>query len=315
MFINTFNNNTTKEVKNMTINLQDVKTKLVTAISDPRISTAYSPLTRLGAQPISYGVDSIYSLRMGGSQTIKEGETKEVQAAGQVKTATVRGKNVLMFTASKEAVEGDDSNFIARLVSAASKQVISDVDQAILKGRSSVNGDASEFLAGINLVDNAQTLEFVTGDGVNDSVQQALIQTPSLTKGVLLSGQGYSKAIYEYLPNGLPRITNPIPEGIFQVAGHNATADPRLGYNAVTYEDGLSQANGIEAVVGDFTRVHRGVTNIEVNVSSEATVMENGQLRSMFANNEYAFLIEVGFVAAVENPGAFTVVRNELETP
>lgn len=291
----------------MAINLEFLKNEVKQNIT--KNSATVSPLSILGATPISYGVTSLISHSIGGSATVFEGGVKPETEAKKVETDVKRGKQVILLTETQEAVKNDTERVMASLASQAVSQIVADLDLVILNGTDRATGQAITKFADSAIAPNATKVEATGGNIALGGDLATILQATNLASpGLILANHAFNDIAYAQ-KDGIRIYPEATSNGAFNYFTANALAVPGFGYD-ISASDGFSQENGNLALAGNFANVYRNIQNVDIKTSTEATI---GGV-SMFETNQQAFIFEVEYTFAVVDNAKF-VLLEEAETP
>lgn len=270
-----------------------------------------SPLSLLGATPLSKQTTELVSYTIGGSSTVFEGEVKPVTETGQRKYDVIHGKQVISLVATEEAVDNDYHGVVADLSSKAISRLVADMDLAIMNGTDRRSGSPITKFATQNLAKNATQLEATGTNLIEDGDILTALRAANTSKaGIALTYPAWGDLNYAQL-NGAklnPQVTN---SGTFDYFGANALLVEGFGYDAVNSDEEFITPNDNLALIGNFSKVYRSIHGYKTKVSDTATV--NGV--SMYETNQVAFTFEILYSFAVLGNSNFILLKNPTTEP
>lgn len=269
-------------------------------------------LTALGAKPISYEVDKLKNITLGGSSTVREGGKKPLTASGTNELEIMKAKQTVALVVTDETfeyVEGSDN--VDLLVSHAVSRLVADMDLAITLGRSRDNGELITAFDDFAIVPNATEVMLPTlGDPTTtDAAILAAFSSGVADNSVALSLAGYNAIAYKTNANMQRVYPEADKNNIFSFFGQDALLVKSLGYNMTDGNGKNAMPNDILAVSGDFGNVYRGVTDVQIRKSNDGILAGTNLLEE----NATGFIIELFYSFGIENLNEFSVITNEVD--
>lgn len=265
-----------------------------------------SPLSLLGATPLSKQTTELVSYTIGGSSTVFEGEVKPVTETSQRSYDVVHGKQVISLVATEEAVENDYNGVVSDLSSKAISRLVADMDLVIMNGTDRSTGAMISKFMPHSLVNKASVRNDATGENIVDDgdLITALRAANTSKAGIALTYPAWSDLNYAQL-NGSKMYPQVTSSGTFDYFGANSLLVEGLGYDGTNSDEEFIKKNRNLALVGNFSKVHRSIHGYKTKVSDTATV--DGV--SMYETNQVAFTFEILYSFAVLGDANFVLLR------
>lgn len=267
-------------------------------------SATVSPLSILGATPISYGVTNLVSHSISGSSTVFEGEEKPVTPVDKQNVTVQRQKQVIILKRTKEAVRRDVDGVMNSLAAQAISQIVADVDLVIMNGTDRLTGDPIARIADSVIAPNATQLEATGDDLIADGDLFTALRTTGMSSpGLVLTNDSFNDISFAQ-NNGMRLYPEANADSSFRFFNSNSILVPSFGYDSQGVS-GPTNANSNLALAGNFGNVYRNISSISVEASGEATL--DGE--SMFQTNQIGVIFEVEYTFAVVNPSEFVLLK------
>lgn len=268
----------------------------------PTLQAETSVLTRAGASNVSYNTDIVRRVSLGGPAAVEEGAKKPLSDSSIASYNVVRHHLtyiLLQQEAFQDTPEGRE--LTANALSEAVENIVKGFDILVLNGTSPQTGTAFAPAASSNLKDNA-TQHVI--DGASASDVKDILAITKKSKNVILSDAGLNVVQFAETSGGLRMYPEATSDSSFEFWGSKAHHSEALGVDG--WSDTTIFENTNVAVAGDFSRIGRSYGQPSIRLYTEAL---GGVMLGDY--NQVGYRIEVPVAYYVEDPSAFTVLKDE----